>query len=345
MSASSRNVALDGIKTIAIFGTLMIHASAAGGFEGTPGSFPWTANLFWSCLLRCAVPLFLMCSGALFLSPSKKLTIPVLWKKYIFRIVIAMFFWAGCYLLWEVFYNGTILSPWEVVAQWLTLQHRTHLYYLVILVLVYATLPLTRFFMARADGLLKRYALAIWGITGSVLPILFCFWPFTLIQGSARQYALNLVWMSVGLAMVGYLIHSNPGKGKPVFYGLLYLAGFCLTFFGTLFLSVRVGYLQEVFLQGYAPGVLLQAVGLFGFCDRVLAYREQAPVLHTISRASFCIYLVHLFFLDILLHHGWSVGVYSPVWAVPAEVCVLFAGGFLVWLILRRIPIVKQYLI
>ena len=65
-----RSVPVDAAKTAAIFGTLLIHASAAGGFAGAPGSFGWTSALFWNCLLRSAVPVFFLCSGALLLPPQ-----------------------------------------------------------------------------------------------------------------------------------------------------------------------------------------------------------------------------------------------------------------------------------
>ena len=81
-----RNVPVDAAKTAAIFGTLLIHASAAGGFAGAPGSFGWTSALFWNCLLRCAVPVFFLCSGALLLPPEKDITIRQVWTKYISRI-------------------------------------------------------------------------------------------------------------------------------------------------------------------------------------------------------------------------------------------------------------------
>ena len=55
-----RSVPVDAAKTAAIFGTLLIHASAAGGFAGAPGSFGWTSALFWNCLLRSAVPVFFL---------------------------------------------------------------------------------------------------------------------------------------------------------------------------------------------------------------------------------------------------------------------------------------------
>lgn len=58
---------MDVVKTIAIFGTLLIHASAMGGFSWPVGTVNWTLNLAWSSVLRCAVPLFFMCSGALLL--------------------------------------------------------------------------------------------------------------------------------------------------------------------------------------------------------------------------------------------------------------------------------------
>ena len=40
-----RDVPVDAAKTAAIFGTLLIHTSAAGGFAGAPGSFGWTSAL------------------------------------------------------------------------------------------------------------------------------------------------------------------------------------------------------------------------------------------------------------------------------------------------------------
>ena len=55
-----RNIPIDAAKSVAIFGTLLIHASAAGGFAGEVGAFGWTSTLFWNSLIRCAVPLFLL---------------------------------------------------------------------------------------------------------------------------------------------------------------------------------------------------------------------------------------------------------------------------------------------
>ena len=56
-------------------------------------------------------------------------------------------------------------------------------------------------------------------------------------------------------------------------------------------------------------------------------------------------YLVHLFFLNALTERGLSAGAYPSIWAVPVLTAVLFCIGFLVWLVLRKIPLVNRYLI
>lgn len=57
------------------------------------------------------------------------------------------------------------------------------------------------------------------------------------------------------------------------------------------------------------------------------------------------LYLVHLFFLDLLMRRGITPGALNPVWSAPAETVVLVACGFVTWLVLRKVPLVKRYLI
>ena len=108
-----RSVPVDAAKTAAIFGTLLIHASAAGGFAGAPGSFGWTSALFWNCLLRSAVPVFFLCSGALLLPPEKEVTVRRVWTKYIPRILAALLFWAAAYEGVELLRGCSITTPFS----------------------------------------------------------------------------------------------------------------------------------------------------------------------------------------------------------------------------------------
>ena len=250
-----RSVPVDAAKTAAIFGTLLLHASAAGGFAGAPGSFGWTSALFWNCLLRSAVPVFFLCSGALLLPPEKEVTVRRVWTKYIPRILAALLFWAAAYEGVELLRGWRAAGVLERTAlrqaalNLVLFHHKNHLYYLHIILLVYAVLPLTR----------------------------------------------RLV----------VLTHEAP-RHRPRTFVWLYLAGTALTFGLTLAASVKTGALYQVFLQGSAPGVCLQAAGLYGFCAARWQNRDRWPMAETVSKASFCIYLTHLFFLDFLAGRGLS---------------------------------------
>ena len=350
-AVGKRSAAVDVAKTAAIFGTILIHASAMGGFAWETGSANWVWALFWGSVLRCAVPVFFLCSGALLLNPEKNVTIRRVWTHYIPRIAAALFFWAAAYGAWPVFltwlHTGVVeaagLRTWaENLLFW---RHKTHLYYLHIILLVYALLPLTRLFAARADRKLMSYALGIWFALGCVLPVLRAFWPLSQIGGIPAQYPINLTWGAVGYGLLGYVLTQEAPRFRPRTFALLYLAGLAVTFGGTWALSLLKGELYLGFLQGNAPGVCLEAAGLYGWCVSRFSGREGTRCTRTISQASFCVYLVHLFFLEELVSRGFSAGAYSPVWAVPALTAAVFAASFGVWLILRRIPVVNRWLI
>ena len=189
------------------------------------------------------------------------------------------------------------------------------------------------------------YGLVVWFVFSSVYPTLRAFPPFSSLWGIPAQYVINLTWGAVGLGVLGHVITLEAPKRRPREFAMLYLLGTALTFGGTLCQSLRTEALAELFLQGNAPGVYLQAAGIYGFCVSVFQRRRSCPALETVSRASFCIYLVHLFFLDFLAGRGFAAGIYPPIWVVPVLVAVMFAAGFAVWLVLRRIPVVNRYLI
>ena len=207
-----RNIPIDAAKSVAIFGTLLIHTSASGGFAGEVGGFGWTSALFWNSLIRCAVPLFLLCSGALLLPPEKPVTIRSVWRKYIPRIVIALFFWAAAYSGWSLLlvkHRTGIMAAAAIrqaLVDLLLFRHKSHLYYLHMTLLVYAVLPLMRLFVEKADRRLLRYALGVWFLLGCVMPAARNFPPLSLIGGIPAQYAINLTWGAVGYGMLGYAL-------------------------------------------------------------------------------------------------------------------------------------------
>ena len=350
-SLQTRNVAIDAVKTIAIFGTILIHVTANGGFSHTIGSLPFAGAVFWGTIIRCAVPLFFMCSGALLLPPEKDLPAKLVWKKYILRIFIALAFWATAYALCNLMLlrlDTGVLTAADIrlaVKNLLLFEHERHFYYLHITLLVYAMLPVTRSFVAHASDKTLNYALVLWFVLSSLYPTLRGLFPDLNPYIIPAQYVINITWGAVGLGVAGYVMSKRARAHKPWLYGLIYIVGLCITFGGTYFRSVRGWYFDQLFIQGNAVGVYLQAIGIFGLCIALFGSKQTSPLLKTVSNASFCIYLVHLFVLGLLDVLGLNAANLNPAWSAPLMSAVIFAVSFLIWLILRRVPIVNRWLI
>ena len=92
-----RNLPVDCAKSLAISFVLLIHASADVLRGGAVGSGYWLEGLFWNSLSRGAVPLFLLCSGALFLDPDRPVTTQHIWRRNIPHLLLALAFWALAY--------------------------------------------------------------------------------------------------------------------------------------------------------------------------------------------------------------------------------------------------------
>lgn len=152
--------AVDYAKTFAILCVVVIHVSSEVLLGRQIGSAAWLEGLFWSSLARGAVPMFLMCSGVLFMDRSGGLSVRHIWNRNIPHILIALFVWAAVYKVIPRFLHEKLTAEalHTILLELLRGQHEGHLYFLHIMLLVYAALPITYTFAAHADEKTERYA-------------------------------------------------------------------------------------------------------------------------------------------------------------------------------------------
>ncbi len=118
-----------------------------------------------------------------------------------------------------------------------------------------------------------------------------------------------------------------------------------MVFGGTYAASARAGTLQTKYLEGMSIGVAVMAFGIFGTLGTLRPGERASKAFRTCSNASFCVYLSHMFFVNILRHFGMSAAVQPALITIPAIAAAVFAASFILWLLLRRIPIVRTWLI
>ena len=213
----SRDPSLDLIKTIAILSVLTIHAFTSC-FRSKMGSPDWYSGMFLSAAARAGVPLFLMVTGALMLRPDKELTLKRLYTRYLPRLLIALFFWAFLYHVYDLWETGTMNAAnlWFRFKRLFFFDHEQHLYYLHIILLFYAMLPVLRVFTKHADRRTLRYALALWFVTGILLPVVFRRldrFPKVLLAGAGLSLCIELLQLpfSVRASDVDDLILNTLG--------------------------------------------------------------------------------------------------------------------------------------
>lgn len=343
---TSRDMGIDLLKAIAIFGVIIIHMCYPG--YSTPiGSFEWFSTLFWGCLSRASVPVFFMCSGALLLSPQKELPLKKLLFKNLLKILIALFVWAFAYKVYHLVDTGTFSAAalYQAGKEVLLFEQEYHFYYLQILIIFYLFLPITRIFVKHAEQKDLIYAIALWFLVGIFYPTHRPFWPFHLLTGIPVQWALNQTYAAIGYGVLGYYLIRYPLAQK--WNLLLLLAGFLSVFGLTARYSAQTGSLYEHFLEGMSVGVAILAAGEFGFFyNRKGRVRGKGAVAITmVSKSSFCVYLIHVYFMQLLQSWEISASCFPCILSIPVLSLLVFLLSFLCYAVLSRIPVVRKWLV
>ncbi len=352
-NVKKRALSLDILKLISCFGVIIIHVSGHGLRDIPSGSVSWYFAVFWDSTARFAVPVFLMCTGAVMLRTDRELSVKRVYTHYFWRILRTLLFWSWAYYMFTIL-GQYFLTGWfepngfiNALTETLRFNHHLHLYYLQMLLLFYIALPALRVFVRSASESEFQYALIIWFALGIALPLLRKYPPVNIMHGVISYYEINFVWSAIGYTLLGYGLHSGKLTTKSAkHYALTFIFGLVFTFSMTAYLCLKTGSVNTDFMEGMSPGPALMAYGIFGYMkSRFSECDTQSKPLKTLVDASFCIYLVHHFFVMVFRQIGFSVANYHAAYQVPLVTCIVFALSFVAWQVLKRIPIVKDYLI
>ena len=343
---SGRSGSIDLTKCMATCAVLMIHCSANRYQLFTVGSLDWLTVLFWNGACKWAVPVFLMCSGALMNDPQRELPLNRLFSRYLLRLVASLSVWAALYecLRILILRGSAPLSEllWAAGKNWFTGNTYYHLYYFYFAIGLYLALPLTRLITRWASKQELRYLLLLWLFFGSVLPCLQYFLPFRLTGPSLLRFILSPVFASAGLGLLGWYLHQKPA-GRLLPSLLLFLAGFAALFFFTWQHSDAEKNLNIILLDGFSPAAILMGVAVFRIAQTLAEGRSLPSFISFLSRGSFCVYLIHPFFQLVTRERFWEA--LPSLWGTPLQAALLLVLSLAAYWVLRKIPLVSRWLI
>lgn len=121
--------------------------------------------------------------------------------------------------------------------------------------------------------------------------------------------------------------------------------GLTITFGTTFYLSAQTGQLNDMFLQGTSPGVFLLATGIFTLARNVKIKGGFKKAVVYVSKASFCIYLSHIFILYILTHFGITAQMLPSIISVPLVAGIIMLVCLVIYAMISKIPLLNKWII
>ena len=344
----------DLLRVLASIAVIVLHISASQFRQTAIGSTEWTVLCTYDSLMRWCVPMFVMLSGAFLLDPKKSVRLRDIFLKYILRVLVALLVWGVFYALLDYGHSGwhfTWAGIKSALGYVLRAQTRYHLWFLYMIIGLYLVTPILRAFVRGASRGTFHWFFVLTFMVYSVLPTLQALWPDRLALPMAwvNKFDIHLVLGYVGYYVAGYYLKNYTlGRLAEFIIYILGILGAVATVWGTTALSVRAGAFNETLFEYRSPNVACMAVAIFVLFRYVLGVsdeRSRRQRLGGISKITFGIYLVHMFFITLLQHFGITTLSFNPILSVPVLSAVVFLCSFAVSWLISKIPLLGRYLV
>ncbi len=344
-----RAVYVDLIRTVAMVGVILLHAS--GRWTVTSQEMnqmnqleftSWGVVSIYQSFAVMGVPLFLMLTGALLLQPEKNDTLGVFFKKRWARIGLPCLFWGAAYFAWDFLVQNIPFTA-SAIIQGILNGPYTQIWYVYVLVGLYLLTPILRVFIANADQTIIKYFVILWVLGISIMPL---FSLFTTFQLNSNVFTIPGY---VGFFVLGtYLSTVKMRRSASAIFIVL---GIALTVFSTYMLAATIGGVEMYFFQQYfSPTIVLASVMVF-----LLLFTFQPPSVQTesnpakvsklikvISENTFGIFFIHVMIIESIQNGYFGFGInrntIDPVIEVPLLTAIVLFGSLAVILLLRKIP-------
>ena len=341
-----RIVFIDYLRVVACFLVMLVHASENfygaddSGLAGNMSMLATEANRFWVAfydggLGRTAVPLFMTISAFLLVPMRPGMSMTDFYRRRFLRILPPMVCFMLIYTFLPLAWGA---MTWEQSLQDLrTLPFNFpsmagHLWFMYPLISLYLIIPVVSPWLERASA--KEEKIFIWLFAFSTLmPWLHRFVSDEL-WGECFWNGFHMLWYCSGY--LGYLVlahyirfHLKWSGAKRVRLGLLFfLVGAAFTAWSFWLKGVPGVTIETPMLEWSwefcTPNVLLATYGLFLAFSAIV---KPAPRLITsLSKLSFGMYLMHLFFLApiaVWFIDGNVAQPILPVWLTIPAIAVL----------------------
>ena len=343
----------DYLRVFAALAVIILHVATAHIRDTAITGSAWIVMNLYNSLVRWGVPVFVMISGALFL--SRELSMKKVFTKNIARLAVA-------YVVWSAFYAVVIplgkhlLTPDYEISVGSILKNvitgADHMWFIPMLIGLYLCLPI--FCQIVLSEKATKYFLILAFVFAFLIPqIVNLSVDFTSGPIAEGAEALNTLVSKMKLQMVtgysGYFIAGYVLSRKELNRKLrrwiyaIGIVGFVLTAGLSLLASLKAGTFVDHYYGNFNCGVVLEAVAVFTWCKYNLSGSPRWVL--RFSKDSFGIYLVHVFALELILTVGLDTLSFSPIISIPVISLIVALVSWGISYLLHKIPVLNRWIV
>ncbi len=340
--SGKRNAGFDCLRATACLAIILLHTTYSTVLMFAPElTFHRAAisgmvqhDLMW------AVPCFIMVTGALLLSPEKRITYGALFKKYIARVVKAIALFGVLFVALEMIFNPDqrtgehfLSGLYDVFAgdSW------SHMWYLYCLLGLYLLMPPYKKVTELAEERDLLYLMGIYGLFLSVLPCLEA-------VGLRCGFYVHVSSIYPLYLFMGYWLRRWGRSKSRALYGGLFLAS-TAAIAALSYVRVRWGVAQvDVLFEYNSPLVILQALGIAGWFFHLSDEPSPAKsVLQNIDRHSFGVYLIHMAYIRLLFKHlHFDPFRFGGLAGILLTAAIAFDAAYVTDMVMKKLPLFKS---
>jgi len=286
---------------------------------------PYVWGMLTHTLFICAVPLFLMLSGANLL--SRDTSFSHFFKRRTMRVGVPFVAWSLSY--WLIMHRDVdIKAFWELFLQG---RMNLHMWFFIPLFGIYFSIPFIRIICKHASRREIECYLLISLFLSSVMPFIFgtigWFFP-NYIFPMANQYLF--------IAILGYYLnfYDIVLSTRKILWVYLFLV---LFHFGYLILKTQIlGTSDELILRYESPSIIIMSACLFVLCKRIQWKVTNSRWIEMVASCSLGVYLIHNIFITYIPE-------YIPIMENPYwEFIVVYVLSLFSIMLIKAIPLLNK---
>lgn len=303
---STINYPVNLIRAVAIVMVILVHSTFfpyrfTGAEITTLDITNWiSTDAFAAVGYLLGLPIFVMLSGALLLDTTKaEEPMGVFYKKRFSRIGKPLIVWFTAYLIWDFGVRGMPLTVTNFTQKMLDGPYY-HLWYLYLLVGLYAITPMLRVLIKNMSQRMFSLLLAIWFVSTITPAFIYNF----------TDYGLNPVMFIVagwvGYYLLGAYLLKTRIPRRIAYLGIA--ASLLIAFIGAWVITATTGPANSGFFTNYQSfSIIIGAISAFSLLtainqNKIERHTKTNRLINWLGNNTLPIYLLHPIILDILIN-------------------------------------------